>query len=59
MGIWSMFDLFVPTYVTICHVCQLTFDKAAVAALMKFGTLSRAYGHSLTCSCHHIMSLCV
>ena len=57
MGIWSMFDLFVPTYVTICHVYQLTYDKAAVVILMTFGTLSRAYGHSLTCSCPHVMSL--
>ena len=49
VGIWSMCDVCVPTYLTIWHDSLISV-KSAIVALMAFGTLSRAYGHSLTCS---------
>ena len=53
MGIWSMFDVFVPSYETICHVYKHVKLKATFVALMTCGTLSGAVGHQFTCSCPH------
>ena len=42
--------IYIHTYRHICiyiYIC----GKATFVSLMPFGTLFRAYGHSLTCSC--------
>ena len=65
VGIWSIFDFFRGLYILQYVMCMMIYIyiyihiycKATCVCLMTFGTLFRAYGHSLTRTCPYVWQL--